>query len=52
MWDDAVQLADKAKEAGVDVTLKVWDDLFHVFTLFPAPETDEALKYNGEFLAD
>ncbi len=52
LFDDCVQLADKAKNDGVNVELKIWDKLFHVFTIFPAPETEEALAYCGSFLAE
>ena len=50
LFDDSVLLAEQARQAGVDVELKIWDELFHVFTIFPAPETEEALQYIGSFL--
>ena len=39
LLDDSLRLADRAKEAGVDVTLEVWDDMPHVwqaFAIFPS----------------
>lgn len=31
LLDDSIALAEKAKSAGVDVTLKVWDGMWHVW---------------------
>ena len=41
LLDDAVQLADRAKAAGVTVTLEVWERMIHVWHLF-LPMLDEA----------
>jgi epsilon-lactone hydrolase len=48
--DDSLRLADKASAAGVDVTLRVWDGLWHVFQVFDwLPEAREALEEIGRF---
>jgi epsilon-lactone hydrolase len=48
--DDSVRLADKATAAGVEVTLKVWEGLWHVFQTFAwVPEAREAIEEIGEF---
>ena len=39
LYDDAVDLAAKAKAAGVEVIYHEWEGLFHVFALFDCPET-------------
>lgn len=44
LYDDAHALYEKCKAVGVDVKLKVWDDLFHVFPLFECHETTLALE--------
>jgi acetyl esterase/lipase len=31
LLDDSLTLAEKAKSAGVDVTLRVWDDMWHAW---------------------
>lgn len=49
LYDDAITVAGRAKEAGVDVTLRVWEGLFHVFPLFDMPETDQALAEIAAF---
>ena len=41
LLDDAVQLADRARAAGVDATLEVWDRMIHVWHWF-LPMLDEA----------
>ena len=52
LLDDSLRLADLAKEAGVDVTLEVWDDMPHVWQAFVSflPEAREALEHCGEFV--
>ncbi len=52
LYDDAILIYNKCKEADVDVKLKEWEGLFHVFTLFPSPETDEALKDIAQYFID
>ena len=41
LLDDSVQLAERAKAAGVDTTLEVWDEMIHVWHWF-LPMLDEA----------
>jgi acetyl esterase/lipase len=52
LLDDSRRLADRAKEAGVDVTLEVWDDMPHVWQAFVSflPEAREALEHCGQFV--
>lgn len=52
LLDDATRVAEKAKAAGVDVTLDAWEGLIHVWQIFgPAiPESVQALEKIGEFL--
>ncbi|WP_139490542.1 alpha/beta hydrolase [Brevibacillus dissolubilis] len=52
LYDDAVRLVDRAQADGVDVTLKVWEGMWHVFQAF-APlvrEGQEAIDEIGEFI--
>ncbi|MDP9900967.1 alpha/beta hydrolase [Variovorax ginsengisoli] len=50
--DDSTSFAAKARAAGVDVELEVWDGMIHVFQQFPAElsEAREALAAIGRFL--
>ena len=50
LFDDSVLIEKLCKEAGVDVTLRIWEGMFHVFPLFSCPETEEAYNEIGEFL--
>lgn len=50
LLDDAVRFADKAERAGVDVTLRVWDGMWHVFHGFECPESRAALREIGAFV--
>lgn len=49
---DSLRLAEKARAAGVDVTLNIWDDLWHVWHFFAGlvPESDRAIDEIRHFL--
>lgn len=52
LLDDAVRCADRAREADVDVTLEVWNEMFHVFPMLPFfPETKKAVEHIAAFVA-
>ena len=50
--DDAHRFAKGAWEAGVDVTLDVWDDVFHVWQAYAdlLPEASDAIAQIGAFV--
>jgi phosphinothricin tripeptide acetyl hydrolase len=50
--DDATRLAEKAKAAGVDVTLEIWPEMVHVWHIFAAmlPEGQQAIDRIGEWV--
>ena len=52
LLDDSNRLAERARKAGVDVTLELWDDMIHVFQAFAPmlPEGQQAIEQIGEFL--
>lgn len=52
LLDDATFLAQRAKRAGVAVTLREFDGLWHVFQAHVGvlPESDESIREMGEFL--
>jgi acetyl esterase/lipase len=50
LYDDAVEIAGKARRAGVEVTLHIWEGLFHVFALFDSPETEAVCEEIGRFI--
>jgi len=52
LLDDSTRLAERARAAGVDVTLKVWQDMFHVWHAFAEmlPEGMEATQELADFV--
>jgi salicylate hydroxylase len=45
LFSDTTRLADRAKSAGTDVTLRIVQDSVHVFPIFPfLPETQSTIK--------
>ena len=52
LLDDSVRFAERAKAAGVNVTLDVWQDMIHIFAIFAAltPEGRQGVKRIGEFI--
>jgi acetyl esterase/lipase len=52
LLDDSVMLAEKAKSDGANVTLKVWDGMWHVWQALAGliPESQQAFEQMGDFL--
>jgi epsilon-lactone hydrolase len=52
LLDDSRRYAERAKAAGVDVTLEVWDEMIHVFQIFAPtlPEGQQAIDRIGEWV--
>lgn len=50
--DDSTRFAQKAKEAGSEIQIKVWKDMFHCFPLLAPmfPEATEALEEVCQFI--
>ena len=52
LLDDSTRIAERARKAGVKVTLEPWENMIHVFQIF-APMLDEgqdAIDKIGEFI--
>ncbi|MHA1728909.1 MAG: alpha/beta hydrolase, partial [Promethearchaeota archaeon] len=52
--DDSVRLAERAKTAGIEVKLEVWDDMPHVFQSFgdDLQDSKEAIEHISEFIKE
>lgn len=52
LLDDSKRIAEKAKSAGVDVTLKIYDQMWHAFHLNARlmPEAKNAIEALGSFI--
>ncbi len=52
LLDDATRCTENARKASVDVTLEIWDEMFHVFQLVSfLPETKKAMERIAGFVA-
>jgi monoterpene epsilon-lactone hydrolase len=51
LLDDSTRVADKARAAGVDVAIEIWDDMIHIWPFFAAilPEGQQAIERMGKF---
>lgn len=54
LLDDSTRVAEKARAAGVKVTLEVWPEMIHVWQLFASflPEGQEAVEGVGKFIRE
>ena len=54
LLDDSTRLAERAKAAGVDVTLEPWDDMIHVWQFMASmlPEGQQAIDRIGGFVRE
>ncbi len=52
--DDSTRFAARAREAGVEVTLEIWDEMPHVWHAFAGllPEADRAIAGIGAWLQE
>jgi acetyl esterase/lipase len=52
LLDDSTRVAERAKAAGVQVDLEVWDDMIHVWHVFAKllPEGQQAIDKIGKFV--
>ena len=52
LLDDARRLCERMKEAGVSCRLEVWEDMFHVFQMFPLKKSSYAMDCMAHFLLE
>lgn len=51
LMDQTIQITKNARAFGVDVTLEIWDGMFHVFQILPfLPETQRSLDHIATFI--
>jgi acetyl esterase/lipase len=52
LFADSTRFADKARAAGIETTLNVWDSMWHVWHLFAwlVPESKRAIREAGTFI--
>ena len=51
--DDSTRVAERAKQAGVQVDLEVWDEMVHVWHVFAKllPEGQQAIEKVGSYVS-
>ena len=54
MLDDSTRLAERARAAGVEVTLDIWEGMWHVWHAFAhkLPEGKKAIEQIGEYIRE
>ena len=54
MLDDSTRVAERAKAAGVEVTLDIWEGMWHVWHAFAPqlPEGQRAIEQVGQFMRE
>ena len=54
LYDDSTRLDERARAAGVDSTLQVWEEMVHVWHIFAPilPEGQQAIESIGEYLRE
>ena len=52
LLDDSTRLAERARQAGVAVSLETWEDMIHVWQAFASllPEGQQAIERIGAFI--
>ena len=49
LFDDSKRFYERARKAGVDISMQTWDDTLHVFQRTDLPEANEALENIRKF---
>ncbi len=54
LLDDSTRITERARKAGVDVKLEIWDDMIHVWQAFGPmlPEARQAIDVIGRFVQE
>jgi monoterpene epsilon-lactone hydrolase len=52
LYSDAERLRDAMREARVPCRLEVWEDMWHVFQMFPTKKAASAMEEMGRFLLE
>lgn len=52
LYSDSVRLRDRMLSASVPCKLEVWQDMWHVFQMFPIKRANEAMESVGRFLLE
>ena len=51
LYDDAVRLAERVRDAGGDLTARLWSEEAHVFEKAPTAKGRQSIALAGDFIA-
>ena len=52
LYSDSERLRDRMREAGADCRMEVWEDMWHVFQMFPVKKASYAMDSMAHFLLE
>lgn len=52
LLSDSIRLRDRMQAAQIPCRLEVWNDMWHVFQMFPLPKANLAMEHIGQFLLE
>ncbi len=52
LLSDSIRLRDRMRAAQVPCRLEVWNDMWHVFQMYPFPRAAQAVEHIGRFLLE
>jgi len=50
LLDDSIRLVERARSTGVKTSIKIWNEMWHVFQTFAIPEGQQSIDEIGEFV--
>lgn len=52
LYSDSLRLRDRLHQAGIPCRMEAWQDMWHVFQMFPIRKANEAMDRVGDFLLE
>lgn len=52
LFDDSARLHQRLLEQGVPCRMECWEDMWHVFQMFPIKQADRAVEHVAQFLLE
>ena len=52
LYSDSLRLRERMEEAGTHCRLEVWEDMWHVFQMFPIRRATQAMDHISRFLLE
>ena len=52
LFDDSARLHERLLAQGITCRMECWEDLWHVFQMFPLKQSDRAIGHVADFLLE